>query len=297
MTTATGRATQRASSSSLSSGSGPVYDPPHDLVRLLAETVDAAARTPFFGQRMGELPPIESLADFRRVPVTPIAEYRMQRLGDVVTAPSAVQWIAGAHRVRTRPSAPAAEGGKDTATRYDVVRDAILGAMRPRRPRKCVVVTDPWRRYFAAEICAVLGYQGVPAHLFVDQGNGRAWESAHLLKPDLLAVLTEDFDEDALPESVELCVTFRSRPVVRRVDRLDLYVVDELGFLAHSTDMESWVLYNDLYYFERAASGGLIATSFRSRTRPVVRLLLDDQVSELGEHTMVPAQGDFAEVP
>ena len=287
MTTATGRATQRASSSSPSRGSGAVYDSPNDLVRLLAETVDAAARTPFFGQRMRGLPPIESLADFRRVPVTPIAEYRMQRLGDVVTDTASVQWIAGAHHVRPGPSVPAAEGGKDTATRYDVVRDAILGAMRPETPRKCVVVADPSRRYFAAEVCAVLGYQGIAAHLFVEQGNGRVWESARLLEPDLMAVLTDDFNEDSLPESVELCVTFRSRPSIRRAKHVDLYLVDELGFMAHSTDMERWVLNNDLYYFERATSGSLIATAFRSRTRPVVRLLLDDEVTELGKHTMV----------
>ena len=262
------------------------YETPGDLVRRLDETVDAVSRTAFYGNVLGGRPPISSIDEFARLPTTSISDYRRQRLADVVTDARQVQWIAGAYGGTSGRRAPVAEGPDDTAARYDVFRDALFAVLPDRRPRISAVVTSPERRFFAAEVSAILGYHGMPTHLFIDRGNERTYEYLAHVGPDVLVALTNGVDESRLPGSVELCLTFRRRPPVRQYPRLDMYLVDELGFLGHSTDLERWVMYNDLYYFEQTDGGSLVVTSLRGRVRPVLRLRLDDRVLDLGEHTM-----------
>ena len=93
--------------------------------------------------------------------------------------------------------------------------------------------------------------------------------------------LTDHVDEGSLPPSVELCVTFRRSHLLERVAQLDLYVVDEFGFLAHSTDMRDWVVYNDQYFFEKARDGGLVVTALRNTTQPMIRMKTMDSVASL----------------
>ena len=262
-----------------------IYETPADLFRLLDETVEAASRTTFFRAVLGGRPIISSVTDFERLPITPIADYRGQRLADVITDPAQVQWIAGAYGGQDGLTAPSAEGPADTAARYDVLRDALFATLPDRRPRMSAVVTSPRRRFFAAEVGAILGYHGIPSHLFIDRGTDRTYDYLSHAGPDVIVALADELDDSRLPDSVELCVTFRRRPLIQKRPRLDMYLVDELGFLGHSTDLRRWTMYNDLYYFEQADDGHLVVTAIRARVRPVLRLRLDDSVLDLGRHT------------
>ena len=98
--------------------------------------------------------------------------------------------------------------------------------------------------------------------------------------------LSDRLDESSLPPSVELCVTFRRSHLLKRAPQLDLYVVDEFGFLAHSTDMRDWVVYNDQYLFERARDGGLVVTALWNTTLPLIRLKTMDSVASLDAHRL-----------
>ena len=267
--------------------SSPPYETPTDLVRLLNETVEAASQTAFFNAILGGRPSICSIEDFKRLPVTPIDEYRKQRLADVVTDPAKVQWIAGAYHGQRGDMVPVAESTADTAARYDVLRDALFEALPDRGPRTAAVFAAPRKRFFGAEIAAVLGYHGIPTHLFVDNGTTDYWPRLGLLEPDILVALADDLDETRLPPSIQLCLTFRRKHRLQRVPQLDVYLVDEIGPIAHSTDLETWVPYNDLYYFEQTSADDLVVTAIRSRLRPVPRLRVNDTVSHLEEHTPV----------
>ena len=130
----------------------------------------------------------------------------------------------------------------------------------------------------------MLGYLGIPAHVFPGGATTMSERRVGQIGPRLLVVLADGVDESSLPSSIELCVTFRSSIRLERFRQLDLYLVDEFGFLGHSTDMERWVVYNDQYLFETSQERRLVVTALRNRTQPLVRLETLDPVEQLGEH-------------
>ncbi len=262
------------------------YDSPANLVELLGSVVEAAGRTRFYRSRLNGARAIGGLDDFRRVPVTPLGLLRSQHLGDTLAEPRALQWIVGSYRGRRRPSVAVAESVTETAARYDVFRDALRDAWDLASVRSAVVVTGPDRRHFAAEVSTILGYMSIPAHVLVDKGDERAYRAAQLLAPDLLVVLTDGFDERKAPGQAGHAVTFRRSHRLAQRRQIDVYMVDELGFLGHSEDMERWTLYNDQYLYERSESGRLVVTALHNRTQPMLRIETGDTVESLGRYHM-----------
>ena len=262
------------------------YDSPTNLVDLLDRVVEAAGRTRFYGRRLNGAGGITGLNDFHRLPVTPIRLLREQRLGDILADPRALQWIVGPYRGRGSPSVAVAESVTETAARYDVFRDALRDAWDMTAVHSAAVVACPERRHFAAEVSTILGYMGIPAHVLVDKGDERAYRAARLLAPDLLIVLTDGFDETRVAGHAGHAVTFRRSHRLAQRRQVDVYMVDELGFLGHSEDMERWTLYNDQYLYERSESGRLVVTALHNRTQPMLRIETEDTVESLGRYHM-----------
>ena len=258
-----------------------IFHTPDNVLELLDGAVSAALRTPFYRDLFPTGSRIASMDDFSRLPITPISTYRRQRLGRVVADPSRVQWIVGPHQDRGASTVPVAEGLEETASRYGVFRDALRDALPKASRGPAVVLSEPRRRYFAAEISTMLGHLGIPAHVFPSGPTPAALAAIDKLSPRILVALVDRLDESSLPSSVELCVTFRRSHLLKRVAQLDLYQVDELGFLAHSTDLRDWVVYNDQYLFETAPDGGLVVTALRNTTMPLIRLKTMDSVASL----------------
>ncbi len=263
-----------------------IYRTPGNVVKLLNRVVAAAAVTPFYRTILDGLGPVASLGEFGAAPVTPLARFREQRLADVLPDPDRLQWITGPYRGHDRRSVAVAEGVDETGARYDVFKDALRTVDPGAKLRSCAVVTPPARRYFAAEISTILGYVGVQAHVFMDSDRARIYRRLSQVRPQVLVILCDGIDEPSLPAGLELCITFRRSQRITGCRQLDLYHVDEFGFLGHSTDLERWILYNDQYLYERSAAGRLIVTALHNRTQPLVRLETRDEVDELGEHDM-----------
>ena len=262
------------------------YEAPANLVQLLDAAVQAAAATRFYGPFVPRGHRISSLDDFKRLPVTPISLFREQTLRDVVPDIKKLEWIAGAHKGQRRNEVAVVEGTSETATRYELLKDAMRDSASDLSPRTAAAITSPGRRFFAAEVCSILGYLGIPAHVFIDDGTGQALDRLHKLSPELLCILTDDVDESAIPSSVSLCITFRRSHSLTRFRQLDMYLVDEFGFLGHSTDLGSWILYNDQYLFEEADGNRLVVTALHNLTQPLIRLETHDTVDVLGDHRM-----------
>jgi len=267
----------------------PLYQIPFDLDILLGETMKAASRTAFFREAVGGRSSIRSIKEFKQLPITSIDEYRKQRIADVVTNLSQIQWIAGAYRGQQGNMIPLVESTADTSARYDIIRDAVLSALPSRIARTAAVLTGTKRRFFGAEVAAILGYHGIPTHLFIDNSTADQWARISLLTPSILVILTEHIDEERIPESTELCITFRHMHHLNSVPQLDMYLVDEIGVLAHSTDQKAWVPYNDLYYFEQTTKNDLVVTSIRSRLRPILRMRVTDNIKQINSHTIIPS--------
>lgn len=258
------------------------YETPANLVELLDRVVAAAGDTAFYGTRLGGQCGVESMADFGSIPITPIAELRWQRMADTLARPAEVEWIVGPRSGRVRGTLAVAEGVDQTGARYDVFRDALREADPESRLRSCAVISSPERRYFSAEISTILGYVGIQAHVFSDTDRRRTREILRVLSPELVVVLCDWLDGPDLPPETRLCVTFDRGPRLLEDGNLDMYHIDELGFLGHSTDGEQWILYNDLYLYERSESGRLVVTALHNLVQPLLRIETEDPAGAFG---------------
>ena len=254
------------------------YRTPDNLIALLDGAVRSAARTQVYDAGLGSSAAVSDMAAFERIPVTPLSAYRRGRLSDVVTCPEAVTWIAGPHRGQLASHVAVAEGADETEVRYELLADAVTGRLRPGSEHTAVVVASSRRRWFGAEAAAVLTRAGVPAHLILDSGGPATRRFLDRTAPDLAVALSDSLDEGDLPDSVELCVTFRMSHRMRRVPQIDLYLVEELGVLAQSNDCDAYAPNRDAFYFERFNDGHLIVTSLYNHVRPMVRIRTEDRV-------------------
>ncbi len=260
------------------------YETPDNLIARLDGVVSASARTAFYSRSLDRRSSVNSLEDFRNIPVTPLEIYRRQRLGEVVADISKIEWIIGPQKGQSPESVATTEGPEEAATRYELFIDAVKQCLSLERPLTCVIVTSSSQRFFAAEIGGILIRAGVSTHVFIDKDSIRTYEMLGHLSPEILVVLSSRLDEEKLPGSLELCVTFRHSQKMRKISQLDFYQIDELGFLGQSTDCESYFLNNDEYYFERSDSGRLIVTSLYNHVQPMLRIETMDTVKRLGKH-------------
>ena len=265
------------------------YRTPDNLIDLLDGVVRSAARTRLYSAGLGASASISDLADFERIPVTPLETYRRSRLADVLTSPEGVTWIAGPHRGQLGSNVAVAEGADETEVRYELLADAVTGRLRPGLEHTAVVVASSLRRWFGGEVAAVLTRAGIRSHLILDARGTATREFLDRTAPDLVVLLSDSLDEGDLPASVKLCVTFRLSHRMRRVPQIDLYLVEELGVLAQSDDCDRYAPNRDAFYFERSNDGYLVATSLYNRVRPMVRIKTEDRVR-------LTEDGSFADV-
>jgi hypothetical protein len=258
------------------------YETPGNLVELLDRVVAAASDTAFYGAKLDGQRGIDGMNDFRSIPITPIAEFRRQRLADTVARPTEVEWIVGPRRGRVQGTLAVAEGVDQTGARYDVFRDALREADPDSKLRSCAVISSPERRYFAAEISTILGYVGIQAHVFADKDRRRTREILRVLSPEIVVVLSDWLAGPDIPSETRVCVTFDRGPRLMQDGQIDMYHIDELGFLGHSTDGRQWILYNDLYLYEKTESGRLVVTALHNLVQPLLRIETEDPAEAFG---------------
>ena len=262
------------------------HERPADLVELLSGVVRASARTPFYSGILEGRTGISDLEDFDQIPVTPLAKYRRQRLTDVLADPASVDWIVGPYRGRADVSVAVTEGTDEGAVRYRLFTDAVKSSISIQEQSVCAVVTSAEKRHFAAEIATILIRSGVPSHVFKDSPTGRLYQLLGETSASLLVILSGHLAEEELPESIRSCITFRRSQRMRDLPQLDFHIIDELGFLGHSADCETYTSHDDAYYFQRSDSGNLIVTALYNRIQPMIRIETMDRIEPLGSHTI-----------
>ena len=261
----------------------PAYKTPDNLVELLNRVVHSASQTAYYGARLSHVKGIASLDEFRAIPPTPFSEFRERALGDTLAEPSKVDWIVGADGGQSPAWTAMVENADEGAIRYDVLADAVKEQLVLDASTVCVAVSTPERRYFASEVATVLIAAGAHAHVFTDEGRPRTYERLKLLEPQVVVMLSPRLEEDRLPETTKLALTFNREHRLTRVPQLDVYHVDGLGFLGHSADLRTYTLNSDVYYFEQARDGRLIVTPLYGRVQPALRVLIEDRVEFVAE--------------
>ncbi len=254
------------------------YKTPGNVVELLSRVVNAAEKTSFYSSIIPEGIDIASIEDLSRIPMTSLTEYRNQRLADVLATPERVQWIVGAYRGQLADAVAIAEGPDEAAIRFDIFMDALKDCLSGERQRTCAIVSSVERMFFAAETATMLIHFGIPAHVFLDGDRRRIYELLNITHPDIVVILLDDLDEAELPSGVEVCVTFRRSQTLRKVPQLDMYLVDELGFLGQSRDCEKYLLNRDEFFFQTSEDGRLVVTALRNQVRPLIRIETLDRV-------------------
>ena len=181
-----------------------------------------------------------------------------------------------------RKTLAVAEGVEQTGARYDVFRDALREVDPESQLRSCAVISSPERQYFAAEISTILGYVGIQAHVFSDRARLHTREILQEMSSDLVVVLSDWLASPDIPTETQVCVTFDRGGRFMERGQLDVFHVDELGFLGHSADGRQWILYNDLYLYERSAAGCLVVTALHNLVQPLLRIETEDAAEGFG---------------
>lgn len=261
----------------------PTYKTPDNLVELLDRVVRSASRTGFYGPRLSDVAGIATLDEFRAIPPTSLAEFRDRALRDTLAEPGSVDWIVGADGGQSPTRAAMVENADEGAIRYDVLTDAVKEHLPLDASTVCAAVSTPERRYFASEVATILIAAGAHAHVFTDEGRPRTYERLDLLGPQVVVILSPRLEEDRLPETTTLALTFNREHQMARRAQLDVYHVDGLGFLGHSSDLRTYTLNGDVYYFEQSDDGRLMVTPLYGRVQPALRVLTEDRVEFVAE--------------
>ncbi len=261
----------------------PAYKTPDNLIQLLNGVVRSASRTAFYGTRLSGVTKVATLDEFHAIPPTPLSEFHERALRDTLAEPSKVEWIVGADGGQSTTRTAMVENADEGAIRYDVLADAVKEQISLDATTVCAAVSTPERRYFASEVATILIAAGVHAHVFTDEGRPRTYERLDLLGPQVVVMLSPRLEEDRLPETTKLAITFNREHQLTRIPQLDVYHVDGLGFLGHSSDLRTYTLNSDVYYFEQSSDGRLIVTPLYGRVQPALRVLTEDKVEFVAE--------------
>ena len=261
----------------------PAYKTPDNLVELLNRVVRSASQTAFYGPRLSGAKGVATLDEFLAIPPTPLSAFRDRALRDTIAEPNKVDWIVGANGGQSAARAAMVENADEGAIRYDVLADAVKEQIVLDASTVCAAVSTPDRRYFASEVATILIAAGAHAHVFTDGGRPRTYERLDLLEPTVVVMLSPRLEEDRLPETIKLALTFNREHRLTRVPQLDVYHVDGLGFLGHSADLQTYTLNSDVYYFEQSSDGRLMVTPLYGRVQPALRVITEDKVEFMAE--------------
>lgn len=250
------------------------YRRPADPVEALAAVVESARRAAFWRRKMGDAPPIRSLADFESLPVTPVSEYRRQRFGDVIAQPSKIAWIPGPPLGQSPDRVAVAEGADEARARIEALTRALALAVPPGLASpSAVVASTAAGRYFGAEMCAAFIRMGITAHLITDAGSADLAGVIRRLRPTVLGALTPALDAESPPRSVVGAITRIGGASLPEVARgVEILVQNELGVLGCAVNGGALVMNEDLFHFETSQDGTLVATPYFSRVQPMPRL-------------------------
>ena len=261
----------------------PAYKTPDNLVELLDKVVRSASQTNYYRPRLSGASGVATLDEFRAIPPTPLSEFRERALRDTLAEPDKVDWIVGADEGQSTWRTAMVENADEGAIRYDVLADAVKEQIPLDASTVCAALSTPERRYFASEVATILIAAGAHAHVFTDEGRPRTYERLDLLEPQVVVMLSPRLEEVRLPQTTKLAITFNREHRLTQIQQLDVYHVDGLGFLGHSSDLDTYTLNSDVYYFEQSGDGRLMVTPVYGRVQPALRVLIEDKVEFVAE--------------
>jgi len=256
-----------------------IYNTPSNLVELLNKVLTAASSTEFYKPNVRT---IKTMAEYAQIPPVSLKTYREQKVSDILADPTKIDWIVGPFRSSNQRWTPILESPDQTETRYDLLSDALKQSIDIDKIFVAVAIASQEKIRFAAEISTVLTSLGISTHLVGYTKKELIDRFINITQPQMIILLSEHISENDLPNTVKICVTFRQSHTMTQIPQLDMYLVDEIGFMAHSNDCRSYLPYKDVFYFEQSDDGYLIVTTLDNFTRPLVRIKTEDTIERIG---------------
>ena len=173
---------------------------------------------------------------------------------------------------------PILESSDQTETRYDLLSDALKQSIDIDQKIVAVAISSQQKISFAAEISTILTSLGISTHLVSYTQKELINRFINITRPQIIILLSEHISENDLPNTVKLCITFRQSHIMTQIPQLDMYLVEEIGFMAHSNDCINYLPYKDVFYFEQSDDGYLIVSSLNNFTKPLIRIKTGDTI-------------------
>ena len=252
-----------------------IYNTPRNLVEVLNKALKAASHTEFYKSNVRT---IKTLADYAQIPSVALKTYRNQKISDILVDPSRIDWIVGSYSGNKLGLTPILESSDQTETRYDLLSDALKQSIDINQKIVAVAISSQQKIGFAAEISTILTSLGISTHLVSYTQKELINRFINITRPQIIILLSEHISENDLPNTVKLCITFRQSHTMTQIPQLDMYLVEEIGFMAHSNDCRNYLPYKDVFYFEQSDDGYLIVSSLNNFTKPLIRIKTGDTI-------------------
>jgi hypothetical protein len=269
-----------------------------ELVRRLESLVRAAREEVTLYRHMyAGLGEVESLESFAHLPIITNTKLVTERLEDTLTDLS--------HICITRTFGDDADGcgymprllNYDDVLREFEVLAFITDYAELKGKHRVMLIGDERHVYTAAEFGKYMAFYGWPLSMFIHREQNTDALRTHLarFKPTAVFVDTEsELPVELLPKSVKLLFTFNKPDLhggpqqegARAYASFDLYRDPWVGLTAIKSEKDERYTFNPQhYYFEQAADGTLVVTSFVNRLQPVIRYTLPHRGALTGADT------------
>ena len=269
------------------------------MADLAAVFNNARSNVDFYRNLYADIPAMDSIEDFSRLPIVTKRLLTSQRLRDSL---SAAETLCMTRTYEDNPAAldyfPRVLSYEDAVEEYallDFFVGDILG--NKNRENSIMLIGDPLHAYAVAEMGNQLAYYNFPLTATIVRDDNREAVAAHLawFKPTILFL--DGSDSGLGLDSVQFLVTFNrfasndcSNNHTSSVTKLDLMRDNFVGPFAVRKDAENCYRFDpELFYLETSPVGRLLITSPASRLQPVIRFELPYYGTMLSENSFVLA--------
>ncbi len=245
----------------------------------------AQERVPLYRELYTGLPPVQTWAEFRRLPALTAARLRATPLLEQIDTPDDTLRTFTPYRLHSLPVPAATVADRDdTDAVYAAWQETLtLAGVRP--GMTLVILSPPEQRYLAAEAAEVAGFYRVRTHVLI-VGGEPAVDPATLAPDAVLALgrrpICGPSHLPTLTPQGERTGGGRSPPCITVRDLTgpgpDLYLVPEAGVVAvRPAGAAAYTVLRRYFVLESARGGELLLTALRRYHQPLVRYLLPDR--------------------
>ncbi len=245
----------------------------HQLEKVVS---NAAVNITMFRNLYGEEPCINSLCDFKQLPITSRSHYvQPWTVSDMVEDPwdlttSVAPWNCDEHRF---PLA-VLHSAEDEMVLEERVR-YLLEQLGFTKGRRLTLLIDDMQLYAASDLSDILIYLGYPCEMILVNDRSECALREHIAKTHATSVFLysdQSLSDEAFPPCTECVVGFNRRQKVRHAHLgRDIFHLDEIPMIAVDAGDGQYHSPTGHFFFEQSDRGTLLITTLQQDYSPFIR--------------------------